>query len=375
MATAARSNDILVRRVILSALGVITLGIAAAVLLWYLGGSPMYSPGDVRAGRNLDAPLEPPAQANASADWLVAPGITIHHFEQGAGQPVLVVHGGPGIPFEEPFRANALLASQYRMIYYDQRGTGRSTRPFDRFAGGSFYANARELNTRLGLPAQIADIERIRRLLGQPKLILLGHSFGAFIAALYAAEFPDNVAAIVAVSPANLAALPSLRDDLFQAIRRKLPQEKRAEYDAYVADYLDFRRIFTLDEAKLAERGARLARWYALASPESVVLEPTNNGGWMPEAQYFSMGRRHDYRDAFRKVSAPVLVIHGMRDVQSVESSRAFADMFMQGRAVTIGRAGHFAFDEQPELFARIVGRFLAEVGTERNLSLAAPLR
>ncbi len=53
------------------------------------------------------------------------------------------------------------------------------------------------LEQTLGISAQVADIERIRRILGEEKLIMVGHSFGGFLASLYAAEFPEHVARMV----------------------------------------------------------------------------------------------------------------------------------------------------------------------------------
>ena len=50
-------------------------------------------------------------------------------------------------------------------------------------------------------PEQVADIERVRRLLGQERLTVIGHSFGGFIATLYAVEFPERVDRLILVSP------------------------------------------------------------------------------------------------------------------------------------------------------------------------------
>ena len=77
----------------------------------------------------------------------------------------------------------------------------------------NFYNNMLELNANLGLPAQVADIEQIRRKLGQDKMILIGHSFGGFLAALYAIEFPDRVESLVLVSPADVVKIPSETGD------------------------------------------------------------------------------------------------------------------------------------------------------------------
>lgn len=123
--------------------------------------------------------------------------------------------------------------------YYDQRGCGDSTRPYDTVPGSSYHSRMMALDTKLGLGAQIADIERIRQILGQDKLTLIGHSFGraafhdssgrlthlgGFTCALYAMEFPDRVEKIIAVTPAPMLVFPS-DFDLFKGVRARLPKE------------------------------------------------------------------------------------------------------------------------------------------------------
>jgi pimeloyl-ACP methyl ester carboxylesterase len=76
-------------------------------------------------------------------------------------------------------------------------------------------------------------------------------------------------------------------------------------------------------------------------------------------AMYISMGRRHDYRDALQDVRAPVLVIHGADDLQTEEASRAYAQAFPNAQFEVIDGATHFAFEEQPETFAQVIGQFL----------------
>ena len=86
------------------------------------------------------------------------------------------------------------------------------------------------------------------------------------------------------------------------------------------------------------------------------------SGGWMVHAMYFSMGLRHDYRGALRQVDAPVLVIHGEKDLQPEEASRMYAQAFPNAEFKVIGNASHFAFSEQPEEFAAAVGGFLSKI-------------
>jgi pimeloyl-ACP methyl ester carboxylesterase len=80
----------------------------------------------------------------------------------------------------------------------------------------------------------------------------------------------------------------------------------------------------------------------------------------MTWGMYVSMGQRHDYRDALKNVTAPVLVIHGADDLQSESASRLYADTFPNAEFSVIENVGHFSFEEQPEQFADTVEKFLA---------------
>jgi pimeloyl-ACP methyl ester carboxylesterase len=82
----------------------------------------------------------------------------------------------------------------------------------------------------------------------------------------------------------------------------------------------------------------------------------------MVQAMYMSMGQRHDYRAALKPVNAPVLVIHGEKDLQPEKASRMYAQAFPNAEFKVIGNASHFAFSEQPEEFAAVVGEFLSKV-------------
>lgn len=98
------------------------------------------------------------------------------------GQPVLIIHGGPGggsnatmRRFHDPDR--------FRIVLFDQRGCGRST------------PNASlENNTT---PDLVDDIERIRRKLGIGRWQLFGGSWGSTLALAYAEEYPERVTAMV----------------------------------------------------------------------------------------------------------------------------------------------------------------------------------
>ena len=96
----------------------------------------------------------------------------------GNGPVCIFVHGGPGAwskSFED-MKGNSL-EKHLRMVYFDQRGSGRS--------GNSIGKN-------YSLDRMVEDIEDIRLALGVEKIYLLSHSFGGIIAVNYAKKHPDT---------------------------------------------------------------------------------------------------------------------------------------------------------------------------------------
>jgi proline iminopeptidase len=347
------------KKIVIALLVIAMILLMVAAYFWYIMGKPLYQPGMVRDGDNLRAPLIPPEQTGDAHYWTVEPDIQLWHFPQGEGKNVLIVHGGPGYPTTQPWSGLEPLTGKYQFHYYDQRGCGQSTRPIDRFTSSNYYENMVTLDRTLGVGAQLADIERIRRILGDEKLILIGHSWGGFLAALYAAEFPDRVEALILVSPAEMLVMPIKDGGLFEAVRARLPEDMQAEYDAYIKNYLNFKDLFSQSEAGLIALNQEFARYYQAAIGKSFP-EQGEPGGWMVFAQYIGLGQRHDYREALKSVAAPVLVVHGADDLQTEAATRIYVEAFPHASYRVVENAGHFAFDEQPEAFAALVDEFLA---------------
>lgn len=348
------------RKILFITLGVLLLVVGIAVGgFWYLSTQPFYKPGMVR---EMKTSLTPPNQTVESQKWLMEQDIKLAHFAVGEGRNVLVIHGGPGLPFLQPMRGLEPLTSEFRFHYYDQRGCGESTRPIDRFESKNMYENMKALDASLGLGAQIADIERIRQILGDDKLILIGHSWGGFLSSLYAAEFPEHVEALILVSPANALVMPQpeVESDLFAVVRAKLPATEQVEFDVFMQDYMDFNTLFQKSEADLVAMNEEFGKYYIQVVDMSTQLPSQGKpGGWMVWAGYISMGQRHDYRAALNNVTAPVLVIHGADDLQSESATHIYVDSFPNAEFAVIENASHFTFEEQPDQFASIVRSFL----------------
>lgn len=132
--------------------------------------------GQKRPLSNLYPPIEPFDQRMVD----VGDGHRIYIEQCGRpdGLPVVVLHGGPGGGCS-PMMRRFFDPEIYRIVLFDQRGCGRS-RP---------YASV-EANTTQHL---VADIERIRLLLGIRDWVVFGGSWGATLALVYAQAHPDRV--------------------------------------------------------------------------------------------------------------------------------------------------------------------------------------
>ena len=106
--------------------------------------------------------------------------------------PVVVLHGGPGVPDMAGDVAyfGRLSALHYDVYVYDQLGSGRSTRLPD--------------PTGYGVGRDVADLEGVRQAIGARQMVLVGHSYGGLLATHYLAAHPGNVERLVLSSPGPL---------------------------------------------------------------------------------------------------------------------------------------------------------------------------
>ncbi|MCY0997477.1 alpha/beta hydrolase [Myxococcus sp. MISCRS1] len=348
-------------------LGTLILLAGAAAGAWWWMGRALFQPGTVTQvltarGETLEVP---PGQRADASSWQVTGDVQLHHVAVGEGRDVLVIHGGPGLPPANPWRAAALTRDALRWHFYDQRGSGASSRPITLPPPGGTWRAMQEVEARLGLAAQLADVERIRRLLGRERLTLVGHSFGALIALLYAAEWPERVDALVLVAPAPLVTMPSKGDDLFTQVRTRLDEAAQRELAAWMKHTFDFPARLKDDEARLAEHFAAFGPLYARAlnaeRPDTRPPDTGAAGGFLSLGLYLSLGRHHDWSEWLRRVRARTLVIHGAHDLQPRSATTRVVEAIPHARLVELAGSGHFPFEEQPEAFAATVRAFLQE--------------
>lgn len=293
--------------------------------------SPGLSPGEHRFA-NAPGPVE---------QWYRVAGET-------DGVPLVILHGGPGegsMVFEQG--VGAQIEKVARVIYYDQRGAGRSARPKD----SALYS----------IPILVEDVEALRRALGVERIALLGHSFGAVLALEYAAKYPQHAAGVVLAGAAF--DFPALVDAMCARLATENPAAHARAMEARdaagrcnpfagIPDEAE-RKAWT--EANMFPDPATARQVEAWDSANGLA-----NTGELGGA-IFSQGLL-SYRFAgARRLTMPLLVIDGSEDHQTaIEPMKALVDAVPQGSLSVYPGAGHFMFVEQPERFAADIARFLS---------------
>lgn len=289
------------------------------------------------------APGEHQASLNGARIWYRVAGDW-----DGRSAPVVFLAGGPGgNSYVFAKLAGPSLEPDNLMVYYDQRGTGRSERP----ASGDY-----------AISTLVDDIEALRVHLRVPRIAFLAHSFGAILALEHAAKYPDRVEAAVLAGPLWNAPL-SCREHIERlAVLR--PEAHRALVAGGEPPELETcERSF---RAVPGREGERITE--ANMFPDPATLELVNrteaesglrNTGELGSAVFRAGLLRYQFAGAER-VTAPVLVVGGSRDFAAgPRAQRRLAEILPRGRLVEYQGLGHWMFVEDARRFARDVTPFL----------------
>ena len=298
--------------------------------------------------RTPPAPTVPaPATVVTTAD-----SVRLHYQVHGRGpDTLLVLHGGPGLSSAYLAPDLDLLARGHTLVFYDQRGAGRSTVLTD--------------STRLRLADHIRDLEAVRNHFGMERVTLVGHSWGAGLAALYAREHPDRTARLVLVDPVPLRATPwmqqfgrNLRAWMDSATAARFAEVAKARRDAEdpVAACRAYWAVFIhgyFSDPLDPTLPARMKGDVCGDPPDAIA-----NGGLVSSSVLGPMGD-WDWREDFRELRVPVLVIHGDKDPIPAASAAEWQAAWPDAALVLVESAGHFPYVEQPVEFFRAVEAFL----------------
>lgn len=260
--------------------------------------------------------------------------------EIGRGQPMIVLHGGPD--FDHGYLLPDLdrLADAFRLIYYDQRGRGKSAEGVE--------------PDDVTLASDVGDLDRVRQHFQLAPSALLGHSWGAVLALEYTLRYPTRVSHLILMNPAPASAsdVAMLRKAYLQKLGADMDRQRTIVASAAYQDG---------DPEAVAAR-YRIHFKPALARPQDYEkLMAAMKAGFVSQGKDGIVKARavedrlmrdtwevdgYDLLPKLRNLNVPTMVIWGDHDFIPAKIAEHIARAIPDARLVTLRDCGHFAYLE-----------------------------
>ncbi len=261
----------------------------------------------------------------------------------GAGPPIVLCHGGPGL-WDYLAPAAKMVEHAFTVHRWDQRGNGRS-------GGAPPYT----------LQRFVDDLEAVRAHFGYERWIVGGHSWGASLALEYALQHPARTRALLYLSGTGLGRQwkPHYYAERLKRLAAVGADERWNELGS---------RARSLDE----ERELCLLTWmtdYADISIGRADAAGMLSGGFAPNYEVNTLlMAEHNARDEqamierCRGLDVPALVIHGAVDPRPVSAVQSLIEALPDARLEVVELAGHLPWVERDVAFSSILRRFLTSI-------------
>ena len=269
---------------------------------------------------------------------------SLYYYHKGSGEPIIVVHGGPGLNHRYLLPYMDRLADHHHIIYYDQRACGDSEIPTD--------------TTKMRLSSFVEDIEMVRKKFGLKKIHLLAHSWGSLLAVQYAARHPQNVQSLILVSPAAISSTDVRESSKAISARFEYADQLKRNQIIESASFKNGQPEAMVNLIRLSFRQNIADK--SLADSLNIYL-PIDYGKKNLALRYlFKDLADYDFYPELKKISSPTLVIAGDQEIGLPQIEKIKSELTNSTYKIIKG-SGHFPFLEQPALFDDVIRTHLTQ--------------
>jgi proline iminopeptidase len=266
-------------------------------------------------------------------------GAKIYYRAIGNGDPILIVHGGPGLDQSYLYPHIKSLAKKFRLVFYDQRLSGKS----------SAYADTNSIS----VDAFVEDIESLRQQLSLQRITILAHSFGGLFAVKYALKYPQNVKSLVLVSMVSPNSAENR--DSEQILRKRFTTDD------------SLKRAAILKSEGFKKREASVYNELMKLSFKNQVYKKSYladlNFELPPDFYQRSLLLQHlrkdissyNFYDQLKHIHCPALLVYGNYDPLSKFVAKKIIDSLLNAELKIFKKCGHFPFLEKRKQFYNVV--------------------
>jgi len=277
---------------------------------------------------------------------LAVNGTSLYYHAVGRGDPVIIIHGGPVLDQSYMVDHFKELSKTHRLIFYDQRASGKSTAEVD--------------TSSMTMKNLVDDIDQLRLKLGLDQVHILGHSWGGMLAVKYAIEYPLKVKSLVLCD----AMPPSFR--LWNEEEQVIAQ-RTSSYDSFLEEQVKAQDGFKNKEVKWVDSLMKISFKSQFEDTSKLILLKIS----LPQ-DYFKRSKifehigpelfAFDLTMQLEKIIAPTLIIFGDQEPATKISAPIYKNGIANSQLVIIPHCGHFPFIEQPLRFNLAVESFWKEI-------------
>jgi proline iminopeptidase len=246
--------------------------------------------------------------------------------------PILLLHGGPGFSSKSILPHFKFLETTHALFTYDQRGAG-------------FSESLPDLSN-YQYEKLIDEVEVIRRdVIKSERIIVVGHSFGAYLALSYAARYPNHVEKSVLIStPLPMTDLGAI----FAMVTQHIPSADQSLANKQWAEVVP--KLFS-------------TTFYKAENREKLIQTPSSYSVMVAVSQ--SLMKSLLFPSELRSISQPTLMIYGVLEIPAAVHERQFVlySQLPNAKMIQMENSGHWSFIEEPELFQTYVESFLNSTG------------
>lgn len=280
-------------------------------------------------------------------DEIRVDGHKVVAYSFGSGpETVLCLNGGPGLPCDYLRDAHSCLIDQgYRVVAFDQLGTGASDRPTD----PALWTITR----------YVAEVETVRQALGLGRVHLLGHSWGGWLSVEYALTHPEALNTVILEDTA--ADIPHLIGEL-ERLRAALGPETVAMMQRHEAEGTLDHPVYQAAITILNHRHVcRLDHWPA---PVRRSLDDWNMGPYgtiQGPNEFLYTGNLKDWNRLpdMRRITVPVLITCGEHDELTPACALRMKLALPNARLHVFPNSSHMPFYEEPHAYYPVLLDFL----------------
>lgn len=275
-------------------------------------------------------------------------GTQLYYKIVGEGTPLVVVHGGPGLDHGYFLPQMARLGNEFRLIFYDQRTSGKSAADGD--------------SNSMTMDNFVEDLEGIRKAFNLEKMNLMGHSWGGLVAMFYAVKYPEHLASLILVNPTPASA--ALRDSSFKIMGARTSRQDSLD-EALIVSTEAYKRgdPSTMEKFfRILFRGEFFQKDYVDSLSLHFDSSYSQKGKMLQYLRKDTVLQRYDLFGKLDRIECPVLIIGGDADMIPSGFNERIQDRIKNSRYILLPDCGHFPFVEAQEEFFPTIRVFLENI-------------